>query len=523
MITPKFSVRQDEASVYVTIHASHVRAQAIEFDVDGDQFKFFASPYYLRLTFPGNVVEDDKSTASFDAASGDILVTLSKETPGEHFENLDLLTRLLATRRERDHGMVTDKRSGTVKRPIIEEIGSALEPEAREEIRMDEDFDWEMPQPISSDTEREELLLNGAKYGFNQHYSGLFTHVHQTVNEINELPNPEAMSAKDRRNSRIASENAKFDEDYYIGNYMHDEDIVPLIRFKTRHYLTLKKKQRSRKAAANKSNDGSSVNELAHDMQQNLTTCSNERSINEHGEIWEEFTDEERKTMLDLPRKIYLISQKQSVYLGLVDILFAYSLDFRTNLGEHTVESVWAIGAVSSLFSNLEQFSTLRDVVVASFRRGLAYPLYRNWELCEKALEDVYVILKLGRRVVLKTMLEIKGLFDHHDVYYVYSKIFIDDYCVWLQTSASEQIFQSLAHQVHAIELDKEETGWPLNEYEDLALQTSESEGEGDSDECIEATQPPAENPEIALLPSSAARKDGNKKPLIQVIGSDDE
>ncbi|KAJ2848336.1 hypothetical protein GGI22_005753, partial [Coemansia erecta] len=412
---------------------------AIEFDVDGDQFKFFASPYYLRLTFPGNVVEDDKSTASFDAASGDILVTLSKETPGEHFENLDLLTRLLATRRERDHGMVTDKRSGTVKRPIIEEIGSALEPEAREEIRMDEDFDWEMPQPISSDTEREELLLNGAKYGFNQHYSGLFTHVHQTVNEINELPNPEAMSAKDRRNSRIASENAKFDEDYYIGNYMHDEDI--------------------------------------------------------------EFTDEERKTMLDLPRKIYLISQKQSVYLGLVDILFAYSLDFRTNLGEHTVESVWAIGAVSSLFSNLEQFSTLHDVVVASFRRGLAYPLYRNWELCEKALEDVYVILKLGRRVVLKTMLEIKGLFDHHDVYYVYSKIFIDDYCVWLQTSASEQIFQSLAHQVHAIELDKEETGWPLNEYEDLALQTSESEGEGDSDECIEATQPPAENPEIALLP----------------------
>ncbi|KAJ1801100.1 hypothetical protein LPJ59_000559 [Coemansia sp. RSA 2399] len=523
MITPKFSVRQDEASVYVTIHASYVRAQAIEFDVDGDQFKFFASPYYLRLTFPGNVVEDDRSTASFDAASGDILVTLSKETPGEHFENLDLLTRLLATRREREHGMVTDNKTGAVKRPIIEEIGGALGPEEREEMRMDEDFDWEMPQSVFLDAGREELLLNGAKYGFNQQYSDLFTHVHQTVNEISELPNPEAMSAKDRRKSRIASENAKFDEDYYIDNYMHDDDIVPSIRFKTRHYLTLKKQQRSRKAAANKSSGGTSVDELAHDIKQNLTTDSNGRNIDGPGENREEFTDEERKAMLDLPRKTYLISQKQSVYLGLVDVLFAYSLDFRTNLGEHTVESAWAIGAVSSLFSNLEQFSTLRDVVVACFRRGLAYPLYRNWELCEKALEDVYVILKLGRRVVLKTMLEIKGLFDHHDVYYIYSKIFIDDYCVWLQTAASEQALQSLAHQVHGIDLDKEDIGWPLNEYEDLALQTSESESDSNSDESIEAVQPPAEDPEIALLPSSVAKNDGSKKPLIQVIGSDDE
>ncbi|KAJ1662874.1 hypothetical protein IW140_005399 [Coemansia sp. RSA 1813] len=533
MITPKFSVRQDETSVYVTIHASHVRAQSIEFDVDGDQFKFFASPYYLRLTFPGNILEDDKSTASFDAATGDILVTLSKEKSGEHFENLDLLTGLLATRREREHGMAGGDNAGGTKRPIIEEIDGPLGPEVREELRMDEDFDWEIPQTVCTNMEHDEILVKGAKYGFDQQYSGIFTHVQETANEINELPSPEAMTAEERRNSRIASENAKFDEDYYMENYMYDDDIVPSIRFKTRHYHILKQQQRSQKVAAEKSESNSSVEKLAHDMQQNLTTDTSEKNAKGYGAGHEEFTDDERKTMLDLPRKTYLISQKQPVYLGLVDILFAYSLDYRANMGEHTVETAWAIGAVSSLFSNLERFSTLRDVIIASFRRGLAYPLYRNWELCEKALEDVYVILKLGRRAILKTMLEIKGLFDHHDVYYIYSKIFIDDYCVWLQTAASEKALQSLAHQVHSIEIDKEETGWPLNEYEDLALQTSESESEnGEIANDIRHLGPDnedfdPENIELAqktvLFPSSASKKDGSKKPLIQEIGGNEE
>ncbi|KAJ2550369.1 hypothetical protein EV175_004096, partial [Coemansia sp. RSA 1933] len=491
-------------------------------------FKFFATPYYLRLTFPGNVVEDDKSTASFDAASGCVLVTLSKETQGEQFRNLDLLTGLLATRREREKETV-----GAKHHPVIEEIDRPLGPEEREVIRMDEDFDWEMPQAVClDDSEREGLLIKGAEYGFNQQYSGMFAHVHEIVNEINELADPESMTAEERTMSRIAAENAKFDEDYYMENYLYDDDTVPLIRFKIPFYHILKQKQRSRKTQpADKYNDGgdpsSSVNKLAHDIQQNLST-------DEPGdEGWEQFTEDERKTMLDLPRKTYTISKRQPVYLGLVDILFAYSLDYRTNLGEHTVESAWAIGAVSSLFSNLAQFTTLRDTAVSCFRRGLAYPLCRNWELCEKALEDVYVILKLGRRAVLKTMLEIKSLFDHHDVYYVYSKIFLDDYCVWLQTNASEKALQSLAHQVRVIELEKEETGWPLNEYEDLALHSSDSDDgseDGIGADDIYALDPGNEDEgadhldhqvaEPVVFPSSVTKNAKNSKPMIQEIGS---
>ncbi|KAI9500782.1 SHQ1 protein-domain-containing protein [Coemansia spiralis] len=465
MITPKFSVSQSDASVCVTIHAPHVRAQAIEFDVERDQFKFFASPYYLRLTFPGNIVEDDKSTASFDAATGEILVTLSKEIPGENFENLDMLTGLLATRRERGASMAREGSGSKTKRPLIEEIDGHLGAEECAMMLMDEDFDWEIPQFLNTAEEEQDILTSVAKYGFNQQYSGFFAHVRETANEINELSDPETMSAEERHKNRIAFEDEKFDEDYYMENYVNDDGIQPLIRYKSR--------------------------------------SSGEKNIDNKESVcasWEDFTEEERTAMLNLPRKTYLITNKQQIYLGLVDILFAYSLDHRINMGEQTVESAWTIGAVSSTLSNLDQFSTLRDVVVACFRRGLAYPLYRNWELCEKALEDVYVLLKLGRRAVLKALLEIKKIFDSHDIYYIYSKIFFDDYCVWLQTASSDTAFRSLAHQTHIMELDKEEVGWPLDDYEDLALQTSEKET--------------TINDSISPTPNSEAPK----KPLIQVI-----
>ncbi|KAJ2786159.1 hypothetical protein GGI15_001685 [Coemansia interrupta] len=460
MITPRFSVEQDEARVYVKIHAPHVRAQTVEFDVDEDQFKFYASPYYLRLTFPGKVVEDETSSASFDAASGDISVSLAKQVHGEKFENLDLLTSLLATRREKLAEASQGKER--VRRPIIEEIGAAISAEDQMAIMNDEDFDWELPQNVL-DSASEPLVISQTKYGFNEQYSGFLTHVHSTANEINEVDDPENASAEERRQGRVAAEDAKFDDGYYMDNYVNDEDIQPLIQYKTEYYLALRKIQKHSKQAG------------AEDT--TIPSAGSDKDA-----VWGEFTESEQKTMLDLPRKTHMISNRQAVYLGLVDILFAYALDYRINVGEPTVESAWAIGAVSSSLSNLEQFSSLQSVIVACFRRGLSYPLYRNWELCEKALEDVYTILKLGRRAILKCMLQIKDIFDKHDVYYIYSKIFLDDYCVWLQTAASEKAMRSLAHKLRGFEVEKDSTGWKLDHLEDLALESSESEAESEEE-----------------------------------------
>jgi protein SHQ1 len=49
---------------------------------------------------------------------------------------------------------------------------------------------------------------------------------------------------------------------------------------------------------------------------------------------------------------------------------------------------------------------------------------------------DVAEILSGGRRVTLKALLEMKKILEFHDVYYVYSKIWIEDFCVWIQKSA---------------------------------------------------------------------------------------
>ncbi|KAJ2444043.1 hypothetical protein IWW46_002221 [Coemansia sp. RSA 2440] len=449
MILPKFSVRQDNDRVYVTIHVAHVRTTSIELDIDGDQLKFSASPYYLRLTFPGKVVEDEDSNAKFDAGTGDILVTLSKQTPGEHFENLDLLTSLLATRREQAN-VATN-----AARPLIEEIGTVDNSggidELLERARIDEDFDWEMPQQLDLG----ELQVGSAKYGFNQQYTGYLTHVHSTANEINEVVDPDHSTPDSRRQHRIACENAKFDQEYYMENYLNDEDIQPLIK----HPL--------------------STDTL----------------------LDPEFTATEQQTMVNLPSKTLLISNKQAVYLGMVDLLFAYSLELRSHLGELTIESAWAIGAVSSTLSNLEQFSTLRETCVASYRRGLAYTLYRHWDLCERAMDDVRVICQNGRRAILKVFLDLKRVFDEHDVYYVYSKLFLDDYCVWLQVGASDEVLKSLADKLAHIEVEQEEVEWDLDALEDRVLMSSDSEAEEEEkEEEQEAQEEPTRRPLIEML-----------------------
>ncbi|KAJ2805197.1 hypothetical protein H4R20_002185 [Coemansia guatemalensis] len=531
MITPRFEVRQDEANVYVTIHAPHVRAQSIEFDVDVDQLKFFASPYYLRLTFPGKVTESEESSAKYDATSGEILVTLSKQTLGEEFASLDLLTSLLATRREKD---IAGFSEGTaLRQPIIEEIGDTNSSSnigtgfdndvdidaALQQAYIDEDFDWELPQnPISAETEA--LLVGTAKYGFDGQYSGYLIHVHTTANEINEVADPENMTSKARHRGRIACEDEKFDREYYIDNYINDDDIQPLIQHISRFASALHCHKRDQSDETTGVSAAAAADILTQQLQK-TQIVEGQHIASEDIDSCVKFTDAEKKQMMSLPRKTHLVSNKMAVYLGLVDILFAYLLELRINVGEFNVESTWAIGAVSSTLSNLEQFLSLRSTAVACYRRGLAYPLYRNWELCEKTFEDVRAVCSLGCRAILKIFLKMKRLFDEHDIYYIYSKLYFDDYCIWLQTSASERIIQSLARKLHRLEIDKDEVGWNLDEYEDLALMTSESDVDENSDnEILTHAVDTQHLNQQAPDASTEADTSTPKQPIIQIIGN---
>lgn len=81
-------------------------------------------------------------------------------------------------------------------------------------------------------------------------------------------------------------------------------------------------------------------------------------------------------------------------------------------------------------------------MTISSVRRSLVYPLYRHIGLAEKVLQDVYILIRLGKRAILKALLDMKYMFDHHDVYYIYSKIYLDDYCVWIQHARYTDLYK---------------------------------------------------------------------------------
>lgn len=147
---------------------------------------------------------------------------------------------------------------------------------------------------------------------------------------------------------------------------------------------------------------------------------------------------------LDLPTS----TQTHNLYLTLLSLLFSYAYECRTTQHDPTPESAWTLATLIPAFSALDPpnltvvnplvFSTgeLSQILATSYRRSLAFPLYRSWILAEACRMDVAQLLSKGKRTVVRCLLEMKNILDHHEVYYVYSKIWLDDFCVWTQAYA---------------------------------------------------------------------------------------
>ncbi|KAI0374690.1 SHQ1-domain-containing protein [Pilatotrama ljubarskyi] len=458
MITPRFSCSQTDKSVIVTIYCPSVRASDVEINVDETLFSVHINPYFLRLNFPHPVVEDDASSAVYDPSTGYLTVTLTKEVPGQEFKDLDLLAKLLAPRP-----------SKTVPtQPVIEVLDShdteqngaddelaaraqELSLEQREILEAAEN-DWQLPQsvpeplpPLQTSAER--------RYGFLDMHSGYFRHVEHTENEVNELgTDAETCLPHERRQRRLKHEEEKWDEDYYMADYADDDYI------------------------------------------RNLLAWPNPQTIDTDDF---QYTEKEKLTMLRLPRKEYLATPEQThnLYLTLLTLLFAYAYETRTTQHDPTPESAWTISSLTPAFSALDpppygepssnssEFTEaeLSDTFTASYRRSLAFPLYRSFALAEACRADVAALLARGKRVVARCLMETKDILDHHDVYYVYSKIWVDDFCVWTLAYASDDVLAKLADAVKNLQISKSMIGWDLEELE--ALTREDTERRPDSDD----------------------------------------
>jgi protein SHQ1 len=209
-------------------------------------------------------------------------------------------------------------------------------------------------------------------------------------------------------------------------------------------------------------------------------------------------------------------TQTHDLYLTLLTLLFSYAYDARFTQHDPSTESAWTISALTPAFSALDpppyfagihsvltpandpifSPSEIASALIPSYRRSLAFPLYRSFALAEACRTDVAELLCKGRRTVVRCLIELKRILDHHEVYYIYSKIWVEDFCVWTQAYATFVYFYSsfssiayytidsddnlkkLATCVKLLKMEKNLLGWDLEK-----LETVTQGGDDDSDD----------------------------------------
>lgn len=441
MITPRFSISQDDEYVHIKVNVSSLRfnAAGLEMVVNENVFVFHLSPYYLRLRFPHNVVDDERATARYQSQDESVDIKLPKEQKGLFFADLDVPTKLLARQGDILGAAALETQNGeTAKRPLIQELGGGSNDvsELKTIEEQGEAFNWEIEQkPYES---RDGLLKT--KYGFDNLYDNVISVSVSNGNDINELDNPEQTSANDRVKERLLKEKLKFDAEYYVSEYMVHKHGSP------------------------EELDINGINEVLKCtppvVKQYLKWY---KSTKDKGAIMSfEFSKKEQTQMQDnIPHREYLVQDVKRLYVTVLSLLFGYMFEQLECAGTHNTESAWTIGRLTPQIAFLDQqllfdedigtVSIVKAAVITGTRRSLSYPLHRNFELSQKAWNFVYYMLRAGKRMICRCLLDIHEVYRFHDIYYVYNKVLLDDLCSWFLSQGSENVIRSLA-----VELKKE-------------------------------------------------------------------
>uniref|UniRef100_A0AAX7U8L3 Protein SHQ1 homolog n=1 Tax=Astatotilapia calliptera TaxID=8154 RepID=A0AAX7U8L3_ASTCA len=292
MITPAFDLSQEPDHLILSIRVPYTRTSDFDLYIDGTDLKFFAKPYFLRLTLPGRIIEDGREKAKFDIDKGLFTLWVPKETPGEHFEGLQMLTSLLAPKGSRSA------------KPLVEEVSTECSERVGDnEDEDEEDFDWQVEQEIYTEKSEEELRAL-QKYGFGNQRCGVFARLQKELSDVIDIKNPEGTSAAERRQARLEAEASAFSTDHYLADWFEDGEIKGLLKF--RPWWT------------------------------KLSPSSEQE-----GESAVPFTDDEKEQLRKFTNRSYLLDKasRYQAWLSLVDILLAYTYEVRSTEGEHNTYS----------------------------------------------------------------------------------------------------------------------------------------------------------------------------------------
>ncbi|XP_074008503.1 protein SHQ1 homolog isoform X1 [Numenius arquata] len=434
MITPAFELTQDPDFLTIIIKVPYARASEFDVYFEGEDFKFYAKPYFLRLTLPARIVEDGREKASYNTDEGTFTIRLPKEIPGQYFEGLDMLTSLLAPKKSR---------SG---KPLVEEIDTAASAELSEEE--EEEFDWELEQTPYKESAEITLPLQ-YRYGFGNLRSGVFQRLQDELSDVIDIKDPDQTPVDERRRKRLAAEAAKFDPDHYLADFFEDEAIQHVLKYKP-WWVDAHKRMTAFKGGSHQEHDT---------------------------HTFVVFSEEEKEQLRKFTNKSYLLDKRSRhhVYLGLIDILLAYCYEICVNEGDKNVESAWNVRKLSATLCWLESFTSVHDVLVSFGRRVLCYPLHRHFGLVTRAFNDTVMILQLGKAAVLKCLLDIHKIFRENDPAYILNDLFITDYCIWIQKTKSKKL-AALSESLQKSTLVKSHVGFELEELEAAAVLVQEEE-----------------------------------------------
>lgn len=325
--------------------------------------------------------------------------------------------------------------------------------------------------------------------------------------EMIELSDPDRTDNSQRRQLRIEKEYSLFDAERYLGDlygaeydviYTEAMSFIPTWSVQWDIWKNSSKSNNKILSVSVDSNSNSTssskVNSIS--IQKEFVSGENEGVV--EGEIvtptfskddiqmhaFESaggFSKQEKNVLSSgaLKNKEFLIEsnsfEENSLLLGLADLLFSFCFDHRLTGGENNVESASNISRLSCTLSWLETFreegDNCRTVITHSARRSLVYPYLRLWKLTRKVLTDVCKVLLLGRRCVLKCLLQIKAVFENTDTHYMLNKLFIDDYCVWIQ-HLNEASLQTFAKEYNNMknEMESESNKVFIHKYERMMM-----------------------------------------------------
>lgn len=452
MLTPAFELRQDDDFLIIEIKAPYSKISDAEIYFHEEEFKFYSKPYYLRLHLPGKVVENGLESAKYESENGTYIIHMPKQTPGEVFTGLDLLTKLLAPA----------PKAASTRPPLIEVLENhAAQDEALpegEQQEEEDEMDWHVEQtPWTAQDETSLLEGSVRKYGFDRQRTGVIARIKDEMPGLVDIVDPERKTVQEARQERLKEENDRFSAEHYLADRYEPAGVEQVLAYAAPWW------------------------DLVARLDSSGDTAASESLF--------QFTEEEKTKMRNLPRKEYLLDKQlePSLLLGLVDIMFAYAYNKRVTEGENTVESGWNISKLSATLSWFEEFWSLEQTIRSCFRRSLIYPLYRHWGLAYAVLRDVIQILRLGPRYVLRCLLEIHDTFSRHDSRYILNDLYVTDYAVWIQ-SVRPKSLQSLADALKQVKIRKADLDLDLPELERGAkLAIAEAAGEAAGTDTVSA------------------------------------